>query len=102
VPEKHRLPRWAWLLPPSSAIAAILAWTVWCGTARGTWIGGVLICLTGVFAYALALEGLPRRRRGVVAAARRTGLAIGLGIGATGVTFLAAGIGYYFCCRPFG
>ena len=51
-----RLPLWVWVLPLASAIAAVLAWTVWCDTERGTWLGGVLILATGVLVLAFAHE----------------------------------------------
>ena len=58
----RRLPLWVWALPLASAVAAVLAWTVWCHTERGTWLGGVLILATGVLVLAFAHESLPERR----------------------------------------
>lgn len=82
-------------------MAAVIAWTVWGDTERGTLIGGILIGLTGVLVYALALEELPHGR-GVISAARRNALAIGIGIAAGAVTLVAAGVGYWVEYRPFG
>jgi hypothetical protein len=97
-----RLPWWAWMLPAASAVAAVLAWTIWGGTERGTWIGAVLIAAAGILVYALALEALPRERRGLGAAFERTAFAVFLGLVAGAGTFLAAGLGYYLVYRPFG
>src|ERR1051326_2076942 len=97
-----RLPWWAWVLPAATAAAAVLAWTIWGSTERGTWIGAVLIAASGVLVYALALEALPRRRPGVAATGERPAFAIFLGLAAGGGTFLAAGLGYYLEYRPFG
>jgi hypothetical protein len=95
-----RLPLWVWALPAATAAAAVLAWTVWCDTERGTWLGGVLVLATGVLVLALAHESLPHRR-GVGAWLARWGIAICVGAAATGLVFLAAGLGYYLRCRPF-
>lgn len=95
-----RLPLWVWILPLASAVAAILAWTVWCNTERGTWIGGVLILGSGVLVLALVHESLPHRR-GFVGWLGRWGLALLTGAATTGVVFLAAGLGYYLRCPPF-
>ena len=89
-----------WLLPAATAVAAILAWSVWCDTERGTWLGAVFILGTGVLVLALVHESLPHRR-GPKAFFRTWGLAILAGAGATGLVFLAAGLGYYLRCRPF-
>jgi hypothetical protein len=97
-----RLPLWTWLLPAAAAISAVLAWTLWGGTERGTWVGGLLIALSGILVYALALEVLPHERRGVVAALGRSVVAAFLGLAAGAATFFAAGLGYYFEYRPFG
>jgi hypothetical protein len=97
-----RLPYWTWMLPATTAVAAVLAWTIWGGTERGTWIGGILIGLSGVLVYALALEALPHDGRGPIAVLQRAGFAVFLGVAAGAATFLAAGIGYYFRYRPFG
>jgi hypothetical protein len=97
-----RLPRWVWTLPAATAVAAVLVWTVWGSTQRGTWIGALLIAAAGVLVYAFALEALPRERRGVGPTLERTGFAIFLGLAAGGATFLAAGLGYYLEYRPFG
>jgi hypothetical protein len=102
VRAKSGLPFWAWLLPAAAAIASVLAWTVWGGTERGTWIGGILIGLSAVLVYALALEELSHDRRGLVAALERTVVAAFLGLAAGVATFLAAGLGYYLEYRPFG
>ena len=96
-----RLPWWTWTLPASAAVAAVLAWTIYGSTERGTWIGALLIAAAGVLVYALALEALPHRR-GFVPTLERTAIAILLGLLAGGATFLAAGLGYYFEYRPFG
>ena len=94
------LPRWVWLLPAATAVSAILAWTVWCDTERGTWLGAVLILGTGVLVLSLVHESLSHRP-GAGAWFGRWGIAILAGAAATGVTFLAAGLGYYLRCRPF-
>jgi hypothetical protein len=96
-----RLPYWAWMLPATTAVASVLAWTVWGGTERGTWIGGILIGLSAVLVYALALEALPHER-GPIAALQRGVFAAFLGLAAGATTFLAAGLGYYLEFRPFG
>jgi len=90
------------MLPATSAVAAVLAWTIWGSTQRGTWIGALLIAASGVLVYALALEALPRERRGIGATLERTAFAIFLGLAAGAATFLAAGLGYYLEYRPFG
>ena len=90
------------MLPAGTAVGAVLAWTVWGSTERGTWIGALLIGATGVLVYALALEALPHDRRGVAATLERTAFAIFLGLAAGAATFLAAGLGYYLKYRPFG
>ena len=58
----HGVPRWVWVFPAASAIAAVLAWTVWCNTERGTWLGGILILVSGLFVVAFVHESLPHRR----------------------------------------
>jgi hypothetical protein len=95
-----RLPRWVWVLPFAAAIAALLAWTVWCHTERGTWIGGVLVLAAGVLVLALTHESLPPRR-GFGGWLGGWGLALLAGVAATGVVFLVAGLGYYLRCPPF-
>jgi membrane associated rhomboid family serine protease len=95
-----RLPLWVWALPVASAVAAVLAWTVWCHTERGTWLGGVLILASGVLVLALVHESLPHGR-GFVDWLRRWVLALVAGAAATGAVFLAAGLGYYLRCPPF-
>jgi hypothetical protein len=95
-----RLPLWVWILPLASSIAAFLAWTVWCHTERGTWIGGVLILASGVLVLALVHESLPHRR-GLVGWLSRWGLALLAGAVTTGAVFFAAGLGYYLRCPPF-
>ena len=65
-------------------------------------LGGVLIAMTGVLVFALALEALPHERRGPIATMQRNVVAIGLGVISSAMTFVVAGIGYYICCRPFG
>ena len=90
------------MLPAGTAVGAVLAWTVWGSTQRGTWIGALLIAATGVLVYALALEALPHDRRGFVATLERTAFAVFLGLAAGAATFLAAGLGYYLEYRPFG
>jgi hypothetical protein len=95
-----RLPLWVWVLPLASAIAAVLAWTVWCHTERGTWLGGVLILATGVLVLALAHESLPPRR-GFGGWLVRWALALLAGGAVTAVVFLGAGLGYYLRCPPF-
>jgi hypothetical protein len=95
-----RLPRWVWLLPLAAAVAGVLAWTVWCNTERGTWLGAVLMLGTGVLVVALVHEQRPHAR-GFLAAFGAWGLAILAGAAATGVVLLIAGLGYYLRCRPF-
>jgi len=90
------------MLPATTAVSAVLAWTIWGGAERGTWIGGILIGLSGVLVYALALEALPHESRGPIAALQRAGFAVFLGVAAGVATFLAAGLGYYLEYRPFG
>jgi hypothetical protein len=95
-----RLPLWVWILPLASAVAAVLAWTVWCDTERGTWLGGMLILGSGVLVLALVHESLPHGR-GLWGWLRGWVLALLAGAGATGVVFLVAGLGYYLRCPPF-
>jgi hypothetical protein len=102
VPANSRLPWWAWMLPATTAVAAVLVWTIRGGTQRGTWVGAVLIAATGLLVYALALEALPHDRRGFVAAIGRGVFAVFLGLAAGAATLLAAGLGYYLEYRPFG
>lgn len=94
------LPRWVWLLPAASAVAAILAWTIWCDTEHGTWLGAVFILGTGVLVLSLVHESLPHRP-GAGAWLGRWGIAILSGAAASGLTFFVAGLGYYLRCRPF-
>jgi hypothetical protein len=89
-----------WILPLAAGVAAVLAWTVWCNTERGTWIGGVLILGSGVLVLALVHESLPYRR-GFGGWLGRWAVALLAGAAATGVVFLAAGLGYYLRCSPF-
>jgi hypothetical protein len=97
-----RLPRWPWILPASTAVGAVLVWTIWGSTQRGTLVGAILIGATGVLVYALALEALPRERRGVAATVGRTMIAVVLGVVAGVATLAVAGLGYYLEYRPFG
>ncbi len=97
----HRLPYWTWMLPATTAVSAVLAWTIWGGTQRGTWVGGLLIGASAVLVYALALEALPHER-GILSAMQRGMFAAFLGIAAGAATLLAAGLGYYLAFRPFG
>ena len=90
------------MLPATTAVSSVLAWTIWGGTERGTWIGGILVGLSGVLVYALALEALPHEGGGPIATMRRAGFAVFLGVAAGVATFLAAGLGYYLEYRPFG
>ncbi len=96
----QRLPLWVWILPLASAVAAVLAWTVWCNTERGTWLGGVLILLSGVLVLALAHESIPPQR-GFGRWLRRWALALVAGVAATGLVFVVAGVGYLLRCPPF-
>jgi hypothetical protein len=102
VTASNRLPWWTWMLPATAAVAAVLTWTIWGSTQRGTWVGAVLIAAAGLLVYALALEALPHDRRGLPAAVARASLAVFLGLAAGAATFLAAGLGYYLEYRPFG
>ena len=95
-----RLPLWVWILPLASAVAAVLAWTVWCNTERGTWLGGVLVLVSGVLVLALVHESIPPRR-GFGDWLLRWAVALVAGVAATGVVFLVAGLGYYLRCPPF-
>jgi hypothetical protein len=95
-----RIPLWVWILPLASSVAAVLAWTVWCNTERGTWLGGVLILTSGVLVLALVHDSLPHRR-GFAEWLSRWILALFAGTAATGIVFLAAGLGYYLRCPPF-
>jgi hypothetical protein len=90
------------MLPATSAVAAVLTWTIWGGTQRGTWVGAILIAASALLVYALALEALPHDRRGFVAGIGRALFAVFLGLAAGVATFLAAGLGYYVEFRPFG
>ncbi len=92
-----RLPRWVWLIPLATAVAAVVAWTVWCSTEQGTWIGGVLVAASGLFVFAFVHESL-ERRGGLTDVVRRLAIAFALGLLATAATFLAAGIGYSLRC----
>lgn len=89
-----------WLAPLAAAVTAVLAWWVWCDTERGTWIGGVLILLTGVLVLALVHESLPHGR-GARHWLTTWATAVLAGAAATGAVFLAAGLGYYIRCSPF-
>jgi hypothetical protein len=102
VSAERRLPWWPWLLPAGTAVAALVAWTLFGDTQRGTWVGALLIAATGLLVYALSLEALPRERGGVAATLGRGLLAIVLGLAAGVVAFLVAGLGYYLEYRPFG
>lgn len=93
------LPRWVWLGPLASAVVAVLAWWLWCDTEDGTLVGGVLIPLSGLLVVAVVHESLPHRR-GVRAWASAWALAILAGAAATGIVFVAAGLGYYLRCSP--
>jgi len=102
VPKDHRLPLWPWFLPAGSAVGAVVVWTVSGDTQRGVWVGALLIGLSAILVYALALEELSHDRRGLVAATQRMLFAAFLGLAAGVATFLAAGLGYYLAFRPFG
>jgi hypothetical protein len=73
-----RLPLWVWLLPLSTSIAAVVAWTAWCNTSDGNLLGGVLIAASGLLVFSLSLESLAHRG-GLRDVLRRTGIALGLG-----------------------
>jgi hypothetical protein len=90
------------MLPATTAVSAVLAWTIWGSTERGTWVGGLLIGATAVLVYALALEALPHEGRGAWAALQRGAFAVFLGLAAGAATLLVAGLGYYIAFRPFG
>ncbi len=94
------LPRWVWIVPLATAVAAVLAWTVWCHTERGTWLGGVLILATGLVVLAFVHESRPHVR-GFLGALGAWAIAIVAGAAATGVVFVIAGVGYYLRCPPF-
>ncbi|HEU0303696.1 MAG TPA: hypothetical protein VFR32_03870 [Gaiellaceae bacterium] len=95
-----RLPPWVWILPLATGIAAILAWSVWCETERGTWLGAVLILSSGVLVLALVHESLVPRG-GFADWLRRWLLALVAGAAATGLVFAVAGLLYYLRCPPF-
>jgi len=90
------------MLPATTAVGAVLFWTIWGSTERGTLIGAILIGATAVLVFALALEALPRERRGVTATVERTVAAVFLGLAAGVATLIVAGLGYYLEYRPFG
>jgi hypothetical protein len=92
-----RLPLWVWLLPLSTSIAAVVAWTAWCNTSDGNLLGGVLIAASGLLVFSLSLESLAHRG-GLRDVLRRTGIALGLGVAAAAVVFLAAGLGHELRC----
>lgn len=94
------LPRWVWLAPVASALAAVLAWWAWCDTERGTLAGGLLVPLSGLLVLALVHESLPHRR-GVRGWARDWLVALAAGVTATAAVLLVAGTGYYLRCSPF-
>ena len=94
------LPRWVWLAPLASAVAAVLAWWVWCDTERGTWIGGILVLLSGLLVLALVHESIPHER-GFRHWLSAWGIALFAGAATTGAVFVAAGVGYYIRCSPF-
>lgn len=94
------LPRWVWLAPAATGMGAVYAWWLGCESERGTWIGGVLVLLSGVLVLALAHESLPHRR-GFRAWITAWAIAIVAGVATTGIVFFAAGIGYYRGCSPF-
>jgi hypothetical protein len=96
-----RLPLWAWLFPLGAAVAAVLAWSVWCDTQTGTWLGGVLIVATGALVLALAHEALAPRP-GIAGALSRWLLAILAGVLSAAAALVLAGLGYYLRCPPFG
>ena len=101
MPAHARLPFLVWLVPFGTAVAAVVTWTLWGNTERGTWIGGILVALSAVLVYALALEELPHER-GLTALVRRNAIAIALGLAAGVAVLIAAGTGYWFEYRPFG
>jgi hypothetical protein len=86
-----------WLLPLSTSIASVVAWTAWCDTEHGNLVGGVLIGATGLLVFSLSLEALPHRG-GLADVLRRTGIALGLALAVAALTFLAAGIGHELRC----
>jgi multisubunit Na+/H+ antiporter MnhB subunit len=90
------------MFPVAAAVGAVVVWTGWGSTQRGTLVGALLIGAAAVLVYALALEALPHERRGVVAATERMIMAVFLGLAAGVATFIAAGLGYYLEYRPFG
>lgn len=90
------------MLPAATAVGALLVWTIWGSTERGTLVGAILVGATGVLVFALALEALPHERRGVAATVGRTVLAVCLGLVAGVATLAVAGLGYYLEYRPFG
>ncbi len=90
------------MFPVTAAVGAVVVWTGWGSTQRGTLVGALLIGAAAVLVYALALEALPHDRRGVVAATERMVMAVFLGLAAGVATFIAAGLGYYLEYRPFG
>lgn len=94
------LPRWVWLAPLATSLAAVLTWWVWCDTERGTILGGVLIPFSGLLVLALVHESI-QHRRGLRAWAFAWGVALLVGLAATGLVFVAAGLGYYLRCSPF-
>lgn len=98
--QRGGVPRWAWGLPLASAAGAIAAWAGWCHTETGTWLGGLLIAVTGLLVFALMVEA-QGHDRGLGPAARRVGVAAVGGICAGGLTFIVAGLVYWARCPPF-
>jgi hypothetical protein len=98
--RKLDLPPAVWLVPLATAVAAVVAWTVWCDSANAVWIGAVLVVLTGLLVISLVLEGLPHRS-GWANRLGRLGVAIVIGVVVALVTFGAAFLGLYLRCPIF-
>jgi len=95
------LPAGYWLLPVATAVAAVVVWTGSCDSPTAIWVGGALVCATGLLVLSLALEAQVHEP-GIAALAARASIALGLGLGAAALTLLAAGLGLWARCPPFG
>jgi hypothetical protein len=93
------LPLGVWLLPLGSAIAGVLAWTVWSDSPTALWIGAVFIAGTGVLTFSFVLEGLPHAHSWPNRL-HRTAFAALVALAAVAVVGGAAFLGLYLR-RPF-
>jgi hypothetical protein len=93
------LPPAVWLLPSASAVAGVLAWTVWSDAPDALWIGAIFIAATGLLTFSFVLEGLPHAR-GWSNRLRRAALASLCAVAAAALAGGAAFLGLYLR-RPF-